>query len=100
MNVIGGQSIKEALSNKISHSGERVGLMRGLLVKDVTRIGKGTKVALGVPKMVQHVGQGAFDDRTAVPETKILLENWLASKNDVGHINHLLVRHRSQCMFG
>lgn len=98
--VIGGQSIKEALRNKISHSGDRVGLMRGLLVKDVTSIGKGTKVALGVPKMVQHVGPCAFDNRTAVPETKILLENWLASKNDIGHVDHLLVRHRRQGMFG
>ena len=96
---IGGHSVKEALGNKISHSGDGVGLVRGLLVKDVASIGKGTKVALGVPKMVQHIGPGAVDNGTAVPETKILLENGLASKNDIGHVNHLLWRHGRQCMF-
>lgn len=80
---VGRQSVKETLSNKISHSGGSVRLVSGLLMKDIASIGQGTKVALGVSEMVKHGGPGPVDKRASVPETEILLENGLASKDDV-----------------
>ena len=92
--------IEKALSNKVSHSGNSIGLMSRLLVKDVTSSRERAEIALGVTKVSEHVSPGAFSRRTLIPKTEILLENGLACKNDVRHIHHLLRSHGRESMLG
>jgi hypothetical protein len=67
--------------------------MEGLLMKDITGSRKVTEVALGIAKMLKYVGPSVLNDWAAIPEPEILLKNWLASKNDIGKIYHLLRGH-------
>jgi hypothetical protein len=86
--VFVGHGVEETLSDKVSNGGNSIGLMMlGLLLKDVTGIGQGTKVALGITKVVKHVGSSAVDGRASVPEAEI----GLTSKDeDICHVNQLL----------
>ena len=72
--------------------------MEGLLMEDITSSRKVTEVTLGIAKMLKHVGPSALNDWAAIPEPEILLKNWLASKNDVGKIYHLLRGHWRESM--
>ncbi len=92
--------IEKALSDKVSHSGNSIGLMSRLLVKDVTSSRERAEIALGVTKVSEHVSPGAFSRRTSILKTEILLENGLACKNDVRHIHHLLRSHGRESMLG
>jgi hypothetical protein len=60
---------------------------------DVTGRGKITEVGLSITKMLHHVGPSAIDKRLSVPETTILLEDWLLCKDDISEVNHLLSSH-------
>jgi hypothetical protein len=91
-------SFKETLGNKISHFGNSVSLMEGLLMKYITSSRKVTEVALGIVEMLKHVGPRALNGWAAIPEPEILLKSWLASKNDVGKIYHLLWGHWRESM--
>jgi hypothetical protein len=44
-------------------------------------------------EMLKHVGPSLHNGWAAIPEVEILLKNWLASKNDIGKIYHLLRGH-------
>jgi hypothetical protein len=88
--VMGRDSFKETLGNKISHFSNSVSLMEGLLMKDITSSREVAEVTLGIAKMLKHVGPSTFNDWAAIPEAEILFKNWLASKNDIGKIYHLL----------
>ena len=44
---------------------------------------------MGGMKMSFHVWPGAIDSRHPIPVAKILKENWLFGKNDVGEIDEL-----------
>lgn len=98
--LVRGHSVKDTLGNEIGDGGDGVGLVgRRLLMKEVTSSGESTEVALGVTKMREHVGPGAFDGRATIPETEIVLEDRLASKDDIGHVKHLLRSHGGGSMF-
>jgi hypothetical protein len=90
--------IEKALSDKVSHCGNSIGLMGRLLVKDVTSSRERAEIALGVTKVSEHVNPGAFSRRTSIPKTEILLENGLACENYVRHIHHLLRSHGRESM--
>lgn len=68
-------------------------------MKYITTARQSIEVALGVSKVGEHVGPGAFNAWTTVPETEVLLKNRLTSKNNIGHVNHLLRSHGGQRVF-
>ena len=41
--------------------------------------------------MGNHVGPGPVDTRSSFPSANILLEDGLPGKDDIGHVDHLLV---------
>jgi hypothetical protein len=95
---MGRHSFKETLGNKISHFSNSVSLMEGLLMKDITSSREVAEVGLGITEMLEHVDPSTFNGWAAIPEAQILLKNWLASKNDIGKIYHLLRGHWRESM--
>jgi hypothetical protein len=91
--VMGRDSFKETLGNKISHFSNSVSLLEGLLMKDIVGSREVAEVALGTTEMLKHVVPSTFNGRAAIPEAEILLKNWLASKNVLGKIYPLLQGH-------
>ena len=56
---------------------------------------KCTEIILGVTKVKNHGCPGACHGvNDSFPGTEILLQDWLSRKDDISHVNHLLLGHR------
>jgi hypothetical protein len=48
--------------------------------------------------MLHHICPSSIEKWLAIPETKILLQNWLLGKDNVGKVNYLSNTHRGTSM--
>ena len=95
----GRYGVEEMLGNEVGHGCDTIDLVPLSVVK-ITGHGKRAEVTLGIAKMLNHVGPGAFNGRATVPKAKILLKDGLASQDDIGEVNHLLERHGRKGVLG
>jgi hypothetical protein len=89
-----GKSVKETLSNEIGNRVGSVGLM-----EDIPCVGEGTEIGLSVTKVGEHVVPGLFDERTAIPETEVMLEDRLLGEDDKSKVHHLTGSHGRSAVF-
>mmetsp|Transcript_91564 Transcript_91564/g.263514 ORF Transcript_91564/g.263514 Transcript_91564/m.263514 type:complete len:201 (-) Transcript_91564:430-1032(-) len=73
--------------------------MIGLMV-EIRGHREGAEVVLGRAEVRDHVGPGLVGKGSAFPITKILLQDGLFGKDDVGDVDHLLVGHGGAGMGG
>jgi hypothetical protein len=65
-----------------------------LLMVNIAGSRESTEIAMSIAKMLNKISISAFNGRPLIPESEVLLKEWLLGEYNIGEVDHLLVSHR------